>query len=139
MTLILVVDDDPLFTDIVEAGLRGAGYAVGVLNNGHSVLDVVDFKKPALVILDCAMPHMPGIEVLRQIRSSKTSFHTPILMLTARDRPADRDIAMRAGATSYMIKPFEMPNLLVRIDRMISESLDPTHGAGLGGFRLAIR
>lgn len=132
MTLILLVDDDPLITDIVEAGLRGAGHAVGVLNDGSGVLDVVEFKRPALVILDCAMPQMPGIEVLRQIRSSKTSFGIPVLMLTGRDRPVDRDIAMRAGATSYMSKPFQMPNLLVRIDRMITESLAFDHNAGLG-------
>ena len=121
MTLVLLVDDDPLIADIVDAGLRQAGYTVGVLSDGRGVLDVVEFKKPALVILDCAMPLMPGIEVLHRIRSSKACFGLPILMLTARGSPADRDIAMRAGATSYMHKPFKIDQLVMRIDRMIEE------------------
>ena len=121
MTLVLLIDDDPLIADIVSTSLGNGGYTVGILSNGRSALEVVEFKRPALVILDCAMPHVPGIEVLRQIRASRTCFSVPILMLTGRDRPSDRDIAMRAGATSYMSKPFEVDRLVLRVDDLIVE------------------
>lgn len=122
MTLILLVDDDPLVADVVDAGLSGAGYTVGLLSDGRRALQVVEFKRPALVLLDCAMPLVPGIEVLRQIRASKICFGVPILMLTARDRRSDRDIAMRAGATGYMCKPFDIETLIMTVDEMVNDS-----------------
>ncbi len=122
MTLILLVDDDPLIADIVNEGLSRAGYTVGVLRDGRGALEIAEFKKPALILLDCAMPVVPGIEVLRQIRSSRSCFNLPVLMLTARGRTADRAIAMRAGATGYMSKPFDLDLLILRIAQMISDS-----------------
>jgi len=122
MTLVLLIDDDPLIADIVSASLGNAGYTVGVLSDGRGALQIIEFKRPALVLLDCAMPYVPGVDVLRQIRSSRTCFSVPVLMLTARDRPPDRDIAMRAGATSYMCKPFDVELLITKIDQMIIES-----------------
>ena len=123
MTLILLIDDDPLVGDIVANGLGKAGYTVGVLSDGRGALGVVEFKRPALVLLDCVMPLMPGVEILRQIRSSKLCFDVPVLMLTARGSAGDRDIAMRAGATGYMSKPFDIKRLAARVDHMISDSL----------------
>lgn len=121
MALILLVDDDPLVADIVSTGLGNAGHVVGILSDGRRALEVVEFKRPALVLLDCAMPFVPGIEVLRQIRASSTCSNVPVLMLTGRDRSSDRDIAMRAGATSYMCKPFDVERLKLKIDEMIVE------------------
>lgn len=122
MALILLVDDDPLIADVVSQSLGKAGHAVGVLVDGRRALEVIEFKRPALVLLDCAMPFMPGIEVLRKIRSSRSCFDVPVLMLTARGRTADRDIAMRAGATAYMSKPFEVDRLISKADQMIFDS-----------------
>ncbi len=121
MTLVLLVDDDPLIADIVSNGLSNAGYIVGMLNDGRSALEVVEFKRPALVLLDCAMPFVPGIEVLRQLRASRTCSNVPVLMLTGRGKSSDRDIAMRAGATSYMSKPFDVKQLIMKVDEMIFE------------------
>jgi DNA-binding response OmpR family regulator len=122
MALILLIDDDPLIADLVTANLSKAGHTVGVLNDGRGALAVIEFKRPALVLLDCAMPSVPGIEVLRQIRSSKVCFGMPVLMLTARGQSADRDIAMRAGATGYMCKPFDLELLALKVEEMIRES-----------------
>ena len=121
MTLVMLIDDDPLLGDVVSASLSQAGYTVGVLTDGRGAVSIIEFKRPALVLLDCAMPYIPGIEVLRGIRSSRTSFAVPVLMLTARDRSSDRDIAMRAGATSYMCKPFDADRLTMTVDQMISD------------------
>ena len=121
MALVLLIDDDPLVADVVSASLGRGGHTVGVLNDGQGALNVIEFKRPAVVLLDCAMPGLPGIEVLRQIRSSRVCFDVPVLMLTARSQGTDRDIAMRAGATGFMIKPFEGVRLLMRVDEMIGD------------------
>lgn len=132
MALILLIDDDPLVADIVDAGLSREGHTVGVLSDGRRALQIVEFKRPALVLLDCAMPLVPGVEVLRQIRASKICFAVPVLMLTARDRRADRDIAMRAGATGYMCKPFDMEHLILTVDEMVSDGQSGRHSAWNG-------
>lgn len=122
MALILLIDDDPLVGDVVSASLQSAGHVVGVLTDGQSALQVIEAKRPALVLLDCAMPLVPGLEVLRQIRLSRHSSRLPVLMLTARGQTRDRGIAMRAGATAYMSRPFEPEVLAMKADEMISDS-----------------
>lgn len=121
MALILLIDDDPLIADVVSARLGSAGHTIGVLSDGRSALKVIEFKRPALVLLDCAMPFVPGVEVLRQVRSSKVCFDCPVLMLTARGQRSDRDIAMRAGATGYMCKPFDLEQLTLKVEQMIDD------------------
>lgn len=121
-TLVLLVDDDPLIADVVTAALGQAGYTVGCLTDGRRAVQVVEFKRPALVMLDCAMPFVPGVEVLRGIRSSRTCFHVPVLMLTSRANPTDREIALRAGATDYMAKPFDPDQLAATVDALIVDS-----------------
>lgn len=134
MALILLVDDDPLIADIVTMTLQAEGHTVGVLEDGRRALEVVEAKRPALVLLDCAMPFMPGIEVLRQIRVSKIGFSIPVLMLTARSNPSDRDIAMRGGASGYLCKPFAPEHLVARVEKLIQDSLDAEARGGPDRF-----
>jgi DNA-binding response OmpR family regulator len=122
MALILIVDDDELIVEMVAEALRQRGHVVGTLGDGRHVIDVVKVKRPALVILDCGMPSMSGIDVLRQIRASQTCFDTPVLMLTGRRSNADEEIAFRAGATDYMRKPFNLAKLVHRAEGMILEA-----------------
>lgn len=122
MALILIADDDDLIVEMVAEALRPRGHIVGTLDDGVHVVDIVTFKRPALVILDCAMPKMSGIEVLRKIRSSTTCFATPVLMLTGRRSDADEEIAMRAGANDYMCKPFDPAKLVERIETLLLEA-----------------
>jgi DNA-binding response OmpR family regulator len=122
MPLILLVDDDLLVADIVRASLEPLGYVVGVATDGVGVLGIVEFKRPALVILDCVMPIKPGIEVLREIRTSRTCYATPVLMLTARASPRDESIALGAGATEYLRKPVDPDRLVATVEAMIGPS-----------------
>ena len=119
MALIIIADDDELIVEMVAEALRSRGHIVGTLDNGAHVIDVVTFKHPALVILDCAMPEVSGIEALRQIRSSTTCFDTPVLMLTGRRSDADEEIAIRAGADDYIRKPFELAELVRRVESLL--------------------
>jgi len=122
MALILIADDDELIVDMVAEALRQRCHVVRTMSDGHHVTDVVKFKRPALVILDCGMPTMCGIEVLRQIRASLTCFDTPVLMLTGRRGDADEEIALRAGANDYMRKPFDLAKLVDRAESLILEA-----------------
>ncbi|MBA3511541.1 response regulator transcription factor [Sphingomonas sp.] len=122
MALILIADDDELIVEMVADALRPRGHVVGTLDDGRHVVDVVTVKRPALVILDCGMPTMCGTEVLRKMRASTSCFDTPVLMLTGRRSEADEEIAFRAGATDYMRKPFNLAELVERIESLILEA-----------------
>ncbi len=119
MALILIADDDELVVHLVRAALGARGHVVGAVDDGLPVLSVVEFKRPALVILDCSMPEVSGIEALRLIRNSRTCHATPVLMLTARCSNADEDIAMRIGASDYLRKPFDPDQLVARVENLL--------------------
>ena len=122
MALILIADDDDLIVDMVADALRQRGHVVGTLEDGRHVIDIVNFKRPSLVILDCGMPTKSGIDVLRQIRASQTTYDTPVLMLTGRRSDADEEIALRAGANEYIRKPFILSKLVDRAESLILEA-----------------
>jgi DNA-binding response OmpR family regulator len=122
MALILVADDDFLMREIIAEALRARGHVVGTLDDGSRVADIVTLKRPALVILDCSMPLVSGINALCRIRSSEACFDTPVLMLTGRRAVADEEIAMRAGANAYICKPFDRGELVARAEALILEA-----------------
>jgi DNA-binding response OmpR family regulator len=122
MALILLADDDELVGDIVREALSARGHVVGVVENGIDAVRVVEMKRPALVILDCAMPEMNGIEALRQIRLSPSAHRTPVLMLTGRRSEMDVDIARRAGASDYLKKPFDTDQLVARVEQLLDKA-----------------
>lgn len=120
MALILIADDDPLVVDVVRAALETRGHIVGALDDGGPVKAVVELKRPDLVILDCSMPGLPGVEALRRIRTSQIGYATPVLMLTGRRSDADEEIARRAGADDYLRKPFDPDQLIARVERLLA-------------------
>ena len=122
MALILMADDDELVIEVVRAALGARGHIVGALNDGTSVKQVVELKRPDLVILDCSMPQTAGVEALRQIRMSDIGHATPVLMLTARTAQADEDIAYRAGADDYIRKPFDPDQLVARVEMLLERN-----------------
>lgn len=119
MALILIADDDELVVEVVRAALGARGHIVGAVDDGMQVADIVEFKRPALVILDCNMPEVAGVEALRQIRMLKVAHATPVLMLTARRSESDEEIAIRAGANDYLRKPFDPDQLVSRVETML--------------------
>lgn len=122
MALILVADDDELVCEIVRRTLSGRGHIVGSVGNGLDAVRVIATKGPELVILDCSMPGLSGVEALRHIRRSGSRFRTPVLMLTARRSGSDEDIALRAGADDYLRKPFDTADLIVRVEALLNQS-----------------
>jgi DNA-binding response OmpR family regulator len=127
MALILIADDDELVIDVVRDALRACGHIVGAVDDGMPVAAIVDFKRPALVILDCNMPELSGIGALRQIRLSRISYATPVLMLTACRGQADEEIAMLAGANDYLRKPFDPDQLVSRVEALLRRAEAQQH------------
>jgi DNA-binding response OmpR family regulator len=122
MALILLADDDSLVGEVVRGALSERGHVVGIVENGADAVRVVQLKNPALVILDCSMPEMNGIEALIRIRRCEARYRTPILMLTGRRSDADVEIAMRAGADQYLKKPFDADQLVAIVENMLARS-----------------
>lgn len=117
MERILVIDDDPAITSVLKRGLAYEGFIPEVAASGEDGLVALRERSPDLVILDIMMPGMDGLEVLRRIRMAD---HTlPVLLLTAKDAPADQVRGLESGADDYVMKPFTFEVLLARVHALL--------------------
>lgn len=121
MARIIIAEDDEIVCDIVRGALGEAGHIVGVVNNGNDALRAIQVKKPDLVILDCNMPDLPGMIILREIRNSPSLFATPVLILTGRQGGRDAELAYNQGADDYMKKPFDRDELVFRVEELLAK------------------
>jgi DNA-binding response OmpR family regulator len=110
---VLVAEDDRGLRDVLGRGLRENGYTVDAVPDGRAAMDYLRSYDYAVVVLDWRMPRVSGLEVLQWMRRSKLP--AAVLMLTARDAPADRVTGLDQGADDYLIKPFDFTELLARI------------------------
>lgn len=122
MARIIYVEDDGLMGEIVKDVLTRAGHVIGVIGHGTLAFETIAFKKPALVILDCSLPGMNGVEILRRIRAIPEIYLTPVLMLTSRRSEADIDAAMEAGANDYLVKPIKPEELVRRVAEVLTRA-----------------
>ncbi|HEX3423663.1 MAG TPA: response regulator transcription factor [Sphingomicrobium sp.] len=121
MARIIVAEDDAIVSDIVREALTNAGHVVGVVDNGVDALRAIQLKKPDLVILDCTMPELSGLIVLREMRTSTTLYDTPALVLTGRQSARDVELAYNQGADDYMKKPFDPDELVFRVEELLEK------------------
>jgi two-component system, OmpR family, response regulator ResD len=118
---ILVVDDEPVVTEVVERYLAREGYTVRTEADGEAALRAYSEMRPHLVILDLMLPKLGGIDVCRQIREGS---QTPVIMLTARGDEMDRIAGFDVGADDYLAKPFSPRELVVRVRAVLRRTLD---------------
>lgn len=111
MAKILVIDDEPSITNLVNAYLKAKGYTVYVAADGHAGLKAARAYKPDLIILDVMLPGMDGIELLSLFRRESDVY---VLMLTARTEETDKLIGLSVGADDYVTKPFSPRELVAR-------------------------
>ena len=109
---ILLVDDDPNIRQLVNLYLQKEGFEVSMAARGDEALEKFHAATPNLILLDVMLPGMDGWQVCREIR--KTS-NVPIIMLTAKDETFDKVLGLELGADDYVVKPFEMKELVARI------------------------
>ena len=128
---ILVVEDDALLGDAIQAGLRQSGYAVDWLRDGIAADQALSTEPYAALVLDWGLPRLSGIEVLRRLRGRKADI--PVILLTARDTVNDRIEGLDSGADDYLVKPFDMGELAARLRALVrraSGSATPSLKAG---------
>ena len=113
---ILAVEDEPDLLDSLMVALREDGYAVDGAPDGEEGLYKAENYEYDAIVLDVMLPKLDGWEVLRRLRRNKK---TPVLMLTARDSVRDRVRGLDTGADDYLVKPFELPELLARLRALI--------------------
>ncbi len=121
---ILVVEDEPRLLHNLAKALREEGYAVDTAANGTDGLFKAETYDYDAIVLDVMLPQLDGREVLARLRQQK---RTPVLMLTARDSSKDRVRGLDGGADDYLVKPFDLGELLARLRALIRRSAGQVH------------
>ena len=104
---VLVVDDNFVNVKLLEELLKSASYEVATAMSGEAALEKVVQSRPDIVLLDVMMPDMDGYEVCRRIRQNEKTARVPVIMITALDKPGDREMGLAAGANDFLSKPIE--------------------------------
>lgn len=128
---VLVIEDDALLGDAIQAGLKQVGYAVDWMKDGVSADQALSTEPYAAAVLDLGLPRMSGLEVLRRLRGRNITI--PVLILTAMDTVDDRIKGLDAGADDYLIKPFDMGELAARLRALIRRASGNAAPALLAG------
>lgn len=113
---ILIVEDDPNISELVQMYLEKEGYTTKIAADGGQAVDLFRQMRPDLVLLDIMLPVMDGWGVLRTIRQDS---QTPVIMLTAKGETNDKVQGLKQGADDYLTKPFEMKELLARVEAVL--------------------
>jgi DNA-binding response OmpR family regulator len=117
---VLLVEDDALLGDGVRAGLKQAGFAVDWAQDGQAAKLALETEEYALMVLDLGLPKLSGTELLKWLRGRHSKL--PVLILTARDTVSDRVAGLNAGADDYLIKPFDLDELIARLNALLRRS-----------------
>ena len=127
---VLIVDDEPMVTEVVERYLQREGYSVRTAADGRAALEIYAESRPHLVVLDLMLPQIDGMEVCKRIREHA---RTPVIMLTARGDEMDRIAGFAMGADDYLAKPFSPRELVARVKAVLRRTYD---GALVPGERV---
>ena len=136
----LLVEDDSMLGDAIQAGLKQSGYAVDWMKDGVAADQALSTEPYAAVVLDLGLPRMSGLEVLRRLRARNHRIENtrmPVLILTAMDAIDDRIKGLDAGADDYLVKPFDMGELAARLRAIVRRaSGNATPELKVSGVRL---
>ena len=129
--LVLVADDEPRITKLVQIALSEEGFRVVTANGGEEALVKAEEVRPDIILLDIVMPDLDGIEVMRQLRERRP---VPVILLTAKGSTADKAKGLDLGADDYVAKPFHPDELAARVRAVIRRSSGAAPGAGVIRF-----
>lgn len=119
-SLILLADDDPRVTEVLDTYLRAAGFRTEIAHQGKRALELWRAAQPDLILLDLMMPELDGLEVAKRVRAESS---VPILMLTARADEFDRVLGLELGADDYIVKPFSPREVVARVRAVLRRSV----------------
>ena len=133
---LLLVDDDAPIRRMLARTLGAEGYAVEAVADGGAALAAVERNVPDAIVLDVTMPGVDGLAVTRRLRAK--GLRVPILLLTARDALRDRVDGLDAGADDYLVKPFEVEELMARIRVMLRRNAPPAEQLAFADLTLDV-
>ena len=119
---LLIVDDDPNIFQLLNVNLENAGYRILKAIDGEEAVTIATAEAPDLIILDIMMPKIDGYQVCRKLRENESTYLIPIIVLSAKDRPADKIKGLKLGADDYLTKPFDIDELIARIDSRLQRT-----------------
>ena len=122
MARILVIEDEPDIQQVLEYNLREKGHKVFIAGKGREGLEIARDRRPDLVLLDLMLPDIPGTEVCKVLKTDPSLKHTQVVMLTAKGEEIDRVVGFELGADDYVVKPFSVRELLLRISAILRRS-----------------
>ncbi|MEM7342069.1 MAG: response regulator transcription factor [Actinomycetota bacterium] len=120
---VLVVEDDEVVRTAVDRGLVVDGWTVRSVADAETALDVTATWSPDVLVLDVGLPGMSGIELVQRLRA--VDMHVPVLILSALDQVSDRVAGLQAGADDYLVKPFDLQELTLRLRALVRRSTAP--------------
>jgi len=124
MPKVLVVDDEEDVVRLLEFRLAKEGFEVISCGDGQAALALAEEQKPDLVVLDIMIPLLDGMEVLRQIRSRRTTSRIPVIMLTAKTASVTVDEARQLWVSDYIMKPFDPEKLVLKVKKALKMPID---------------
>jgi len=119
---VLVVEDDPRISDVLEYALKAEGYDVQTAQRGREAAEIARTTGPGLIVLDVGLPDIDGFEVCRIVR---TFSEVPVIFLTSRSDEIDRVVGLEIGGDDYVVKPFSPRELLARIKAILRRNHRP--------------
>jgi len=137
---LLIIEDEPGIVLTLSDRLTREGYAVESSGDGESGLERATREPFDLILLDVMLPRLGGFDVMRELR--KRGIETPVIMLTARGQVVDKVVGLKLGADDYVTKPFEMVELLARIEAKLRRqpvAIHPAEGHQFGDIRMDFR
>jgi two-component system, OmpR family, phosphate regulon response regulator PhoB len=121
---VLVIEDEEDIQNLLLLNLESAGYKVLVADNGYDGLKIALEELPDVIMLDLMLPHMDGLEVCRRLKSDSKLKNIKVMMVTAKGEEVDRIVGFELGADDYVVKPFSIRELLLRIKAIIRRDGD---------------
>lgn len=139
MARILIVEDEQDLAGLLDYNLRQVGHEVDVARTGASAVAKLEGFRPDLILLDLMLPDISGLEVVRAMRASPQHHRTAVMMVTAKGAEADRVQGFELGADDYLVKPFSVRELLLRVEAILRRMVTQVEGEPVlsaGGIRV---
>ena len=117
---VLIIEDDPAISRLVDYSLKHEGYDTATASNGLDGIRKAKYETPDLIILDVMLPGMDGFEICHRLRTEKETEKLPILMFSAKAQEIDRTTGIKVGADDYLPKPADPEEILKRVSRLLA-------------------
>ena len=118
--MILIVDDDPAMTTLLQLSFELEGHVVVTASSGAEALELARKIHPAAMVVDVMMPEMDGLELIRRLRANQATSDIPVVCCSAKSLSHDVQAGYDAGADDYVTKPFEPVDLIERVERRVA-------------------